>query len=118
MARGRTSIARPVLLTEEPGAATAVGSLSVAIRAVVRPDLDALRAEIETLRAQLEAGARAPSNERLTINEAAAALHCSTRNVRRLIATGRLRATKVANAGSSRLLITKRSVAALLEDGT
>lgn len=58
------------------------------------------------------------TSKRLTIEEAANSLRCSPRQVRRLLATGRLRATRIASGGSSRVLVTKRSVDALLAEDT
>jgi excisionase family DNA binding protein len=63
------------------------------------------------------APASAPAGDRLTVKEASALLQCSPRSVHRLLAVGRLRATKLTAGGSSRLLIAKHSVDALLAEG-
>jgi excisionase family DNA binding protein len=66
----------------------------------------------------LEAG-REPKPEHLTAREAAAALRCSDRHVRRLVATGQLSAmTKLGQGGSSRLLVPRSAVEALLAQST
>lgn len=57
-----------------------------------------------------------PERDRLTTAEAAQACRCSERQIRRLLSSGRLRATRLTSGGSSRLLITKRSVDALLAE--
>lgn len=59
---------------------------------------------------------RAQGSDRLTVTEAAEALRCSPRQVRRLVSSGRLRATKIASGGSSRVLVTRGSVDALLAE--
>jgi excisionase family DNA binding protein len=50
----------------------------------------------------------------LRVPEAAEILRCSDRQIRRLIATGRLRAARIAPAGSSRVLIPRDAAANLI----
>lgn len=51
-----------------------------------------------------------------TVDEAAKALRSSTRTVRRLLATGRLRAAKLALGGSSRLLVPRVEIERLVRE--
>jgi excisionase family DNA binding protein len=51
-----------------------------------------------------------------TIDEAANALRLSTRAVRRLLATGRLRAAKLAIGGSSKLLVPRVELERLVRE--
>lgn len=55
-----------------------------------------------------------PLPDRLTVDEAASELRCTTRHVRKLVAQGRLRGEKVSTGGSSRLLIPRREIERLL----
>jgi excisionase family DNA binding protein len=55
-----------------------------------------------------------PPRERLTVDEAAEALRCSARHVRKLVAQGRLRGEKASTGGSSRLLIHRSEIERLL----
>ncbi|MDB4987832.1 MAG: hypothetical protein JWN04_3010 [Myxococcaceae bacterium] len=55
-----------------------------------------------------------PAPARVALHEAADELKCSTRQVRRYVATGRLRASKLAHSGSARLFITRKSLDALI----
>jgi len=59
----------------------------------------------------------ADRSPRLTVDQAAAELHCHPRTVRRYIATGRLRIVRLATGGSSRVLIDRASLEALLAAG-
>lgn len=51
----------------------------------------------------------------LTLKEAAAMLRCHTSTVKRFIAQGRLKATQLASGGTSRVLVCRASVEALLQ---
>jgi excisionase family DNA binding protein len=53
---------------------------------------------------------------RLTVIETAEILRCSPRQVRRLIALGRLRASKLEKGGSSRVLIARSEVDRLIAE--
>lgn len=64
---------------------------------------------LEALRADL-----APKKEHLTVREAAASLHYDERHIRRLVAVGQLPRVKL-GGGSSRVLIPRRAVEAMLE---
>jgi excisionase family DNA binding protein len=110
MARGRTGTSIAVS-GETPG----LDPLTALIRAAVRAELDLLRAE---LAAEQPAASPPRGPERLTIGEAARELRCSERQVRRLLATGRLRATKLAMGGSSRALIARAELDRLLAEAT
>ena len=55
-------------------------------------------------------------DELLGVAEAARALRCSSRTVRRMVATGRLRAAKLGDGGSSRVLIARAEVRRLLRE--
>jgi excisionase family DNA binding protein len=59
---------------------------------------------------------RAPLPEHLTAREAATLLRCSDRKVRRLIATGLLPKAKLANGGSSRVLIPRAALESFIAD--
>lgn len=55
---------------------------------------------------------------RLTLKEAADMMRCSQRNVRRLLATGRLRSAKLSTGGSSRVLIARSDIERLLQESS
>lgn len=57
-----------------------------------------------------------PDTNRLTVKEAAEEIGCSTRQVRRLVATGRLRSSKLTHGGSSRLFLLREDVARVLAE--
>jgi excisionase family DNA binding protein len=78
------------------------------VRIAVRAELTAQRPEALSTRAR----------DRLTVREAAAELRCCDRQVRRLIATGRLRVEKLASGGSSRVFIRRAEIERLLADST
>jgi excisionase family DNA binding protein len=82
-----------------------------AVRVVVREELqDGLHAH----------HAQAVGNETrllLTVAEAAKQLRCCERQVRKLIAAGRLNATKLAHGGSSRVLISQEAIDQLVHSG-
>ena len=81
--------------------------LDALIRSTVREELAAHRLEPCT-----------PGLEILSVSEAADLLRCSARSVRRMLSTGRLRASKLASGGSSRLLIARAEVERLLREST
>ncbi len=82
------------------------------IRKVVHEVFDAIRD-------QLVVQQPAPSLPRmLSLKEAAEVLRTSERNVRRLISTGRLRATKLGTGGSSRVLIARVELDRLLAEAS
>ncbi|MDB4984932.1 MAG: hypothetical protein JWN04_110 [Myxococcaceae bacterium] len=51
-----------------------------------------------------------------SVDEAAKALRSSTRTIRRLLATGRLRAAKLAIGGSSKLLVPRIEIERLVRE--
>lgn len=88
---------------------TAVAVLSeLQVRAIIREELTALLSE-HTSRTGV---GRQPSQ--LTIAEAAKVFRVSERTVRKWASLGRLDASRVALSGTSRVLITRSSVDALL----
>jgi excisionase family DNA binding protein len=103
---------------EQPSEAPALDPLSALIRDAVSA---AVRAEFEALRIELlcrQPAAGSSLETHLTLREAAKALRCSERKTRRLLATGRLRAAKLATGGSSRLLIARAEIDRLLAEST
>ena len=82
------------------------------IRAVARAETEVLRADL--LARDADSRPRGPAH--LTIAEAALELRCSQKTVRRMLATGRLHATKLAAGGSSRVLIARAEVARFLAE--
>lgn len=83
------------------------------VSADILRELREVKLELAELRSVVQARPRAESKH-CSKAEAADLLHCSTRHVNRLIATGRLQATRVTPGGSSRVLISRASVDALL----
>jgi excisionase family DNA binding protein len=74
------------------------------------------KAVAEALASHGERSAPSSSNSHMTAQEAADALRCSPRQIRRLIGSGRLQAAKLSSGGSSRLLVTLSSVDRLLAE--
>lgn len=75
--------------------------------------------EAAVSRALVHQRAEAPAplaRARLTVAETAEILRCSPRHVRRLIALGRLRASKLEKGGSSRVLIARSEVDRLIAE--
>jgi excisionase family DNA binding protein len=70
------------------------------------------------LRNQPAAGPAPLARARLTVVETAEILRCSPRQVRRLIAVGRLRAAKLGQGGSSRVLISRGDIDRLLAEAS
>jgi excisionase family DNA binding protein len=77
--------------------------------------VDALAARILAAGAPKASKPRQESG-RMTVVAAAKKLGCSTRHVRRLVATGRLRSSKLTQGGSSRLFILREDVVRLLAE--
>lgn len=61
------------------------------------------------VRAEL-AAQRNPQPAQMSVLEAAHALGCTERHVRRLVRVGRIRATKLTNGGSSRVRIARADI--------
>lgn len=87
---------------------------------VISPDQLTVLVEAAVTRALAAHAARAEPvgsvSDYLTVAEAATLLKCSAKTVRRRIACGRLTATR-AEAGSSRVLVERRSIERLLGAG-
>lgn len=83
--------------------------------ALLRDELKLMRAEIRALSRPAPAPSKHP---RLTIAETAAELRCHPRTVRTYVATGRLTEVRLTASGSSRALITRESIEALLRECT
>lgn len=116
MARGPSSTLVPAASAAEPGDVTALDPFTALIRAAVRAEFDALRAELLAERLD-PVPAREPGSDRLTLAEAAELLRCHPRTVRRLIATGRLRALRLSLRGSSKVLVARAEAERFLREG-
>jgi excisionase family DNA binding protein len=91
----------------------ALALFSAVLSPIVR---DHVRVELEALRAGLAPQPEPERDERLRLKAAAKRLGRSERSVRRLIATGRLRAVRVASSGSSPVLIARSEIDRFLRE--
>jgi excisionase family DNA binding protein len=81
-------------------------TIDEALRSLIR---DVVREELAQALARISQP-QPESSARLTVEEAAKLLKCSTRSVRRYIEQGRLRASRATHGGGSRVLISRDSV--------
>jgi excisionase family DNA binding protein len=61
---------------------------------------------------------RPPSMTQYTVKEAADVLRCSPRHLRKLIAVGRLKVTRLTQGGSARIRIPKSEIERILREST
>jgi len=87
------------------GSPTVIVTTPEQLRELVR---EAVRAELA------ERFPADPPRERLTVDEAAEALRCTGRHIRKLVSQGRLHGQKASTGGSSRLLIPRSEIERLL----
>lgn len=79
--------------------------------------LDAIADRVAARIAALSAPAAPERPAHVGVSDAARQLGCSVRQVRRLIATRRLEASKLTPSGSSRVLVSQLSIDRVLREG-